>query len=334
MQKFISVIITFAVICTLFTACGTTDSTQTTDKTQSETGNLSTVTTIFLVYDWVREILGDETDSTELTMLLDSGVDLHSYQPTADDIVKISDCDIFIYVGGESDEWVEDTLAQATNENMIAVNLFDVLRDSVKEEEIVEGMEAKEEEEEEEDGEEKTEYDEHIWLSLKNAQTLCQYIADEVCEINSNNSDAYSANAEAYVESLSELDLRYEEAVANGTKDTLIFGDRFPFRYLTDDYDLNYYAAFVGCSAESEASFETISFLAEKVDELGVNYIMTLEGTEHNIAETIISTAKSDNLEILSLDSMQSTTSEDVENGVTYLSVMESNLTVLEQALA
>ncbi len=333
MQKFISVIITFAVICTLFTACGTADGTQTTDETQSETGNLSIVTTIFPVYDWVREILGDEADSTELTMLLDSGVDLHSYQPTADDIVKISDCDMFIYVGGESDEWVEDTLAQATNENMIAVNLFDVLGDSVKEEEIVEGMEA-EEEEEEEDGEKEAEYDEHIWLSLKNAQTLCQYIADELCEIDSNNSDAYSANAEAYVESLSELDLRYEEAVANGTKDTLIFGDRFPFRYLTDDYGLNYYAAFVGCSAESEASFETISFLAEKADELGVNYIMTLEGTEHNIAETVISTAESDNLEILSLDSMQSTTSEDVENGVTYFSVMESNLTVLEQALA
>ena len=285
------------------------------------------VTTIFPEYDWVREILGDKADSAEITMLLDNGVDLHSYQPTADDIIKISDCDLFVYVGGESDGWVEGALKSAANKDRKVINLLDVLGDSVKEEETVEGMQ-----EEEEDHEEK-EYDEHVWLSLKNAKTLVGAISAALQEIDPHNKDAYAANAEAYGQKLSALDAEYQKAVSAGTYKTVLFGDRFPFRYLVDDYGLSYYAAFAGCSAESEASFETVSFLARKVDELKLPCVLTIEGAQHKIAETIVQNTAEKNQKILTMDSMQSTTSKDVKNGTTYLSVMEKNLSVLKEAL-
>lgn len=278
----------------------------------------------------MREILGDKADRAEVTMLLDNGVDLHSYQPTADDIIKISDCDLFIYVGGESDGWVEDALKEATNKEMQVINLLDVLGEQVKEEEVVEGMEAEEEESEDEN---EPEYDEHVWLSLKNAETLCSAITDALEEIDPANKDAYAANAASYLEKLAALDGEYQTVVDNAARKTVLFGDRFPFRYLVDDYGLSYYAAFAGCSAETEASFETISFLAGKVDELGLPCVLTIEDAQHKIAETIVQNTSKKNQSILTLDSMQSTTSTDVANGTTYLSVMESNLDVLKQAL-
>lgn len=295
---------------------------------------LQIVTTIFPEYDWVMQILGDKAEGADVTMLLDNGVDLHSYQPTAEDILKIAGCDVFIYVGGESDEWVEDALAEAVNKDMIVINLLEVLGDSVKEEEVVEGMEAEEEEEEGEEGEEEeVEYDEHVWLSLKNASVLCDAITDAFSKADADNAAVYQANNEAYKAQLSALDAQYKEVVESAAFDTLLFGDRFPFRYLTDDYNLNYYAAFVGCSAESEASFETIVFLADKTDELGLNSIMIIESSDGKIAQTIRDNTADKNQEIYVLDSMQSTTSDDVKKGVTYLSVMTSNLEVLKQAL-
>ena len=285
------------------------------------------VTTIFPEYDWVREILGDKADSAEITMLLDNGVDLHSYQPTADDIIKLSDCDLFVYVGGESDEWVEDALKSAANRDRKVINLLDVLGDSVKEEETVEGMQ-----EEEEDQEEK-EYDEHVWLSLKNAKTLVGAISAALQELDPDNKDTYAANADAYGQKLSALDAEYQKAVSAGTYKTLLFGDRFPFRYLVDDYGLSYYAAFAGCSAESEASFETVSFLARKVEEGKLPCVLTIEGKNHKIAETIVQNTAGKNQKILTMDSMQSTTSQDVARGTTYLSLMAKNLDVLKEAL-
>ena len=285
------------------------------------------VTTIFPEYDWVREILGDKADSAEITMLLDNGVDLHSYQPTADDLIKLSDCDLFVYVGGESDGWVDDALKNATNKNRKVINLLEILGDSVKEEETVEGMQ-----EEEEDQEEK-EYDEHVWLSLKNAKTLVGAISAALQEIDPDNKDTYAANADAYGQKLSALDAEYQKAVSAGTYKTLLFGDRFPFRYLVDDYGLSYYAAFAGCSAESEASFETVSFLARKVDEGKLPCVLTIEGKNHKIAETIVQNTAGKNQKILTMDSMQSTTSQDVARGTTYLSLMAKNLDVLKEAL-
>lgn len=246
----------------------------------------SIVTTIFPEYDWVRNILGDNEKNGEVTLLLNNGVDLHSYQPTADDIMKISTCDMFIYVGGESDEWVEDALKESANPDMIVINLLDVLGDRVKEEEIVEGMEAEEEEEEGE--EEGVEYDEHVWLSLQNASYLVNVISEAMEKMDAANAESYRNHSKAYIEKLNALDKEYQSVVSEGTTRTLLFGDRFPFRYLVDDYGISYYAAFVGCSAESEASFETITFLAGKVDELSLHAVMTIEGANHRIAETIV----------------------------------------------
>jgi len=296
-------------------------------------GKLQIVTTIFPEYDWVMNILGDDKKSAEVTLLLDNGVDLHSYQPTADDIITISTCDLFIYVGGESDAWVDDALAEAVNKDMVVINLLDTIGDDAKEEELVEGMQGEEEEEEEEDEEEGPEYDEHVWLSLKNAEKITERISLALQEIDPENADLYSENSSDYIEKLASLDKEYEEMVAGSTNDTILFGDRFPFRYLTDDYDLNYYAAFIGCSAESEASFETITFLAGKVDELGLKTVLIIDGSDGKIAETIISNTSGKDQQILTLNSMQSVTGKDIENGMTYLSIMKDNLTVLTQAL-
>ena len=322
MRKIISCIIAVLMLGTALTACSA-------NVEKSE--KLSIVTTIFPAYDWAREITNGN-ENVEITMLLDNGVDLHSFQPTADDIIKISTCDVFIYVGGESDEWVEDALAEAVNKDMVVINLLDALGDNVKEEELVEGMEGEEEEEDDEE-EEGPEYDEHVWLSLKNASALCQCISDELVKIDPDNAEIYKANVGSYIDALNALDSRYQELVSSSDVNTVLFGDRFPFRYLVDDYGLNYYAAFVGCSAESEASFETIIFLAGKVDELGLNYVFQIESADGSIARTIIENTESNNQTILTLDSMQSVTSSDVSNGVTYLSIMESNYSVLETAL-
>lgn len=338
MKKYISSLIVMVMTVLCFTACGEKASDVSTETIQqSETSvkmqekQIKIVTTIFPEYDWVEEILGNESGHAEVTMLLDNGVDLHNYQPTAEDIMKISECDLFIYVGGESDAWVEDALKEAVNKDMIVINLLDVLGNAVKEEEVVEGMQ--EEEETEEMEEEEPEYDEHVWLSLKNAEVICRAIEESLTEIDPDHADEYQENAEAYEKKLEELDARYQEVVDAATQKTLLFGDRFPFRYMVDDYGLSYYAAFVGCSAETEASFETITFLANKVDELEINSVMTIEKSDQKIAETIIINTKEKNQKILMLDSMQSTTSEDVANGVTYLSAMENNLTVLKEAL-
>lgn len=463
------------------------------------------VCTTFPQYDWVMQVLGERKDAFDVTLLLDDGIDLHSYQPTAEDIAKIAACDCFIYVGGESDGWVEDALKEATNTDMQVINLLDALGERVKEEEIVEGMEhnhehehaheefteadikdrsldefegewkslypllangeldaycehkAKEDEDETttaetylekytnawncgvtninveadeiafvfdngksvsgqytyagyevkktESGslnvryqfelkegdapkyvqfndhgyepgevahfhiyfgdesfealaevetnpyfvkaeltneevleglmghEHEHENDEHVWLSLTNAQILCGGIADRLAIIDPENEEVYKANAAAYIDELDALDTQYKEVVEKADAKAVVFGDRFPFRYLMDDYDLEYYAAFAGCSAETEASFETVVFLAEKVDELGLDSVCVIEGSDQKIAETIVQNTKEKNQKILVLDSLQSVTREDMENGVTYLSTMQDNLEVLKEAL-
>ncbi len=332
MKKYLAMFLAAVLMLCSLTACAK-NSNQTGAKEETNE-KIKIVTTIFPEYDWVREVLGDEVANADLTMLLDSGVDLHSFQPTADDIMKIADCDLFVYVGGESDEWVEDALEEATNKDMKVINLLDTLGDKAKEEELVEGMEGEEEEEgEEAEEEEGSEYDEHVWLSLKNAQLLVSAISDALCEIDADKADTYQANASAYNDKLAKLDGEYKAAVEAGTYDTLLFGDRFPFRYMVNDYNLNYYAAFIGCSAETEASFETITFLANKVDECKLHTVVALEGSDQKIAETIISNTADKNQKIAVLDSMQSVTGDDVESGVTYLSIMENNLKVLADAL-
>ena len=329
MKKILTLITCLLVFAGVFTGCGSSSASGSGSK------KLSIVTTIFPEYDWVRNIVGDREKDVDLTMLLDNGVDLHSYQPSTDDIVKISKCDIFIYVGGESDEWVEDALKQAANKEMIVIDLLDVLGDKVKTEEHKEGMEHDhddhdESEHEHEDEEEK---DEHVWLSLKNASALCEHICDKICEKDSAGKETYKSNTKAYIEKLEKLDKQYKEAVDAAGNKTLVFADRFPFRYLTDDYGLDYFAAFAGCSAESEASFETVVFLAKKVDELGLKSIVQIEGSKGDIAKTVKDNTKSKDQQILTLDSLQSVTKKDVDGGLTYLGEMEKNLGVIKDAL-
>ena len=285
------------------------------------------VTTIFPIYDWVRQIVGDQ--GAEVIMLLDSGVDLHNFQPTAQDILTIAQCDLFIFVGGESDAWTEDVLKTAQNENMTVLNLLDALGDDVKEEEIAEGMEAEEEEGEEEEAD----ADEHVWLSLRNAEKLVQVIADTIAGLDPEQADLYRTNAKNYIEKLQALDAQYAETVNAATYKTILFGDRFPFRYLADDYGLTYYAAFAGCSAETEASFQTILFLARKVDELSLPAVLTIENPKTRIAETVVNATQSRNQMILSLNSMQGVTGRDAQAGASYLGIMEENLHVLRDAL-
>ena len=323
---------------------------------------LKVVTTIFPEYDWAREIIGDKAANVELTLLLGNGVDLHSYQPSIQDIAKISTADIFIYVGGESDGWVKDALKNAKNKNMKVINLLETLGDKVKAEEIKEGMQAEEEDEHEHhldgdhhddededdddhdheaeehhhhhhDDEDEVEYDEHVWLSLRNAKILCAEIATALSEKDPSNATTYKANLASYTARLDALDAKYTAAVKAGSKKTILFGDRFPFRYLVDDYGLDYFAAFVGCSAETEASFETVIFLAKKVDELGLNTVLKIESGDGKIARTIIQNTKKKNAKVLTLDSIQSTTAKQAAAGASYLKIMEENLAVLSEAL-
>jgi len=337
MKKTISLLlITMMVICSL-SACASPAGTSGEDK-------ISIVTTIFPEYDWVMNVLGSNPANAEVTLLLDNGVDLHSYQPTADDIMKIATCDMFIYVGGESDRWVEDALSEAVNKDMVVINLLEVLGESVKEEEVVEGMQEEDEHDhhhdEDEDGEHhhhdenENEYDEHVWLSLKNAVICTEAISHALQDkVDPDNSIEYAENSAEYTGKLLSLDEEYKETIGNSRMNTLLFGDRFPFRYLTDDYDLNYYAAFAGCSAETEASFETVTFLAGKVDELNLGCILTIETSDGKIAETIRNNTLTGDQKILVLDSLQSVTMDDINNGVTYLSIMKENLNVLSEAL-
>ena len=333
MKKIIAAATALLVAAGMFTGCGASE------KPTAQGDKLKIVTTIFPEYDWTREILGDQSERAEVTMLLDNGVDLHSYQPTADDLIKIAECDLFIYVGGESDGWVESALASTSNPDRAVINLIDTLGDSVKLEEVVEGMQETEHDHEEDEDhahdadEQEAETDEHVWLSLRNAQAVCQKIAEKLGEIDPEHEQAYTQNALAYIDKLAVLDAKYQAAVDAANKKTLVFGDRFPFRYLTEDYGLNYYAAFVGCSAETEASFETIRFLAEKTDALGLSHVLTIENPNHKIAETVVANTSGKNQQVLSMDSMQSVTSKDVAAGATYLSIMEHNLDVLTQAL-
>lgn len=551
-KKSIITAVSFLSAVSLFTGCSSAN-TSTSESSVSEvsvstaeSSNIpgsepfSVVCTIFPEYDWVKEILGSHAENVEISYLLDDGVDLHNYQPTADDIVKISTCDLFVYVGGESDEWVEDALAEAANKDMKVINLMDVLGDSAKVEELKEGMqesehehdhdhskevsafeddevqdrplsdwegdwqsayplvldgsldeawehksedgkmtaeeykdyytkgyksdysaisihddhikftdndgnetesdyeytgyyiqnwstgtkaamyrfeavdkesgapvyiefndhiiepdkaehfhirmsnesydaivdpegnwptffdaalspeevcdevighdhkdedkdedehdyeheeaEAEEEHEHEhEEGEE--EYDEHVWLSLKNAKVLCTEIEKNIEAIDSANAADYKANLDSYVAKLDELDNSFKALVDGSSVKTLVFGDRFPFRYFVDDYGLDYFAAFIGCSAESEASFETIKFLSDKINELDCKTIFTIENSSKDIAEAVISNSGKTDVTIAELNSLQSVSNADISSGTTYLSLMQKNYDVFADVL-
>ena len=328
-KKTTAVILAVLMSMSVLTACRA--KTDKNDLSPQKKSDLQIVTTIFPEYDWVKRILGDNPAKASLSLMVDQGVDLHSYQPSTEDILKISTCDLFIYVGGPSDQWVEDVLADTANQDMVVINLLDLLGSQVKEEEEVEGMQA-EEEEAVHETQGQPEYDEHVWLSLRKASVICDRIEEALVSLDPKHERVYQDNLTAYKESLHALDQEYETVVSQSRFKTLLFGDRFPFRYLVNDYGLDYYAAFPGCSAETEASFETITFLAGKLDELGLPAVITIDGGDQKVAETIVRNSKTGNQKILRMDSMQSASTEDIEK-TSYLSIMEKNLQVLKEAL-
>lgn len=458
------------------------------------------VATTFPVYDWIQNIIGENNSEVELKLLLDKGVDLHNYQPTIEDIALLKESDMFVYVGGESDRWVDSIVDGMDTDKTEIVNLLELLGDHAKTEEIIEGMEHEHEHTHEEidkssiqarelkdwegtwnsihtyfeeegmityleslsqtqeksidkvkeelkenstsdystisikdnkivwnettseytylgyrlvEGEhgdsvwyefttqdggaptyisisdhsiaptdvsedthyhlrygndsieslysegvktysyyssqksgtdignmllehqhEHEELDEHIWLSLKNAINLVPQLEQKIIDMDPKNEELYKSNSLNYVNELSLVENEYQETLSKLPHKTLLFGDRFPFRYLVDDYNLTYYAAFSGCSAETEASFETVVYLANKTQENAIKYVVVLESSDKKIAETIIENTTDKNQQIVVLDSMQSTSKEDVESGKTYISIMKENLEVLKQVLS
>ena len=362
MKRIIAVVAALALCVGVLAGCTAQAATP-----SAPSSKVKVVCATFPAYDWVKQVVGDQSDRYEITYLMGSGTDLHSYQPTVDDIAKISSCDLFVYVGGESDGWAEDAVKAAANPNMHVVNMLEAVGDAAVEEEVVEGMQAEGEDHdhdhESEAGHDHTaeadhdhdhtadahdhegeaghhhdessepEYDEHVWLSLRNAQKIVDAIAGELSAVDASAADTYAANAKAYKQQLADLDGRYSKMVKDAKCNTVVFADRFPFRYLVDDYNLSYYAAFVGCSAETEASFDTIAFLAKKVDELGLKAVLVIEGSDQKIAQTVVQGTTDKNQKILVMDSLQSTPDSDVAAGKTYLSAMEGNLKVLAEAL-
>lgn len=340
------------------------ESENTIEQNSIEKGNsnkISIVCTTFPQYDWVKNILGEEAERFNVTLLLDNGVDMHSYQPAVKDIATAGSSNLFIYVGGESDTWVEDALKEAKNKDLKAINLMETLGNSVKEEEVVEGMQeereslghsheksSKEKQEQtqkeshensqeingqKEAADEEPEYDEHIWLSIRNAEIMVKNIEKAIEQLDSDNAKVYQTNAENYIKKLDTLDKQYANTIQNAKYKAILFGDRFPFRYMADDYDLKYYAAFAGCSAETMAGFETVTFLAKKADELRLPVILTIENSDGRIAEAVKSNTTKKNQKILAMNSLQSVTKEQIADGITYLQVMQENLSVLSEAL-
>ena len=335
MKKFAAFVMVVFAVALALSACGM-------DSNAKSLANkkVSVVATIYPQYDWLKNILGEYADKVDLKLLIKNGTDLHSYKPSAQDIASIANADLVVYVGGESDEWIEKALEATPKAGRMQVNLMKVLGDRVKEEEVVEGMQA-EEEAEEHEGEhhhhehaEAPENDEHIWLSLKNAQILVKNLAESVSKIDTANAPVYRANAIIYASKLHDLDWAYDSTVSNASQKTILFGDRFPFRYMVDDYGIKYYAAFVGCSAESEASFETVAFLAGMMDSLSLPVIFTIDGSRSNVALAVRNASKnSKSVPVLQLNSMQSVTDEQIRSGVDYMSIMKSNLETLKKGL-
>ena len=291
--------------------------------TPKDNGKLKILCTIFPEYEWMKAIT-NKSNKVEVDLLLDKGSDIHSFNPSVNDMMKVATADLFVYVGGESDTWVDSALKNVTNKNQKTINLHTLLEDKLKPEESKEGMQEEEEEEEEET------FDEHVWLSLSNASFCVNAFKDILMEMVSEEKDLFINNAKEYIDDLTFLDFSYKEMVESSTRNTILVADRFPFRYLVDDYGIDYFAAFKGCSSDIEATPETIAFLINKVDELALSYILVTESSDKRLANTVKSESKIKNQEILVLDSMQGTT---LSEGKHYLSIMENNLEVLRKAL-
>ena len=286
---------------------------------ENENGKLKIVTTIFPPYDFARQIGGDRA---ELKMLVTPGGESHAYEPSPQDITAVKNCDIFICAGGESDVWTGKILDAVGAEDIAVIRMMDCV-DVVEEEHapgMVEGVFEFEEDE----------YDEHVWTSLRNAQVISQTIGEKMMELDEANAEFYRDNLEEYTIRLSELDREYSRAVETAENKVLIFGDRFPFRYLFRDYGLEYYAAFPGCSTSTDVSASTVAFLIKKVKELDLPAVYYVEFSAGRVADTIGSETGA---ETLLFHSCHTVSKEEFEKGVTYEMLMKSDLEVLKRGL-
>lgn len=288
---------------------------------------LSVVATIFPQYDFARQVMGGDDN---LTMLLRPGQEVHSYEPTPQDIIAIQNCDLFIYVGGESDAWIEDVLDGMDTSDMVILSLMDVVDPLEEDTENV--LENPEEHDHQEDGTHlhEEEYDEHVWTSPKNAILITQAICDALCEIDPDNAGQYQANTADYLTQLEELDAAFREVIGDAQRDTLFFGDRFPLLYFVREYGLNYYAAFPGCASETEPSAATVAKLIDLVREEAAPVVYQIELSNGNIARSI---ADSSGARVETFYTCHNITADDFNAGETYLSLMQRNVVSLKEAL-
>ncbi len=304
-----------------------------TTKNGTDDNKIKVVATIFPEYDWAKNLVKD-SPNVQLELLIKNGTDLHSYQPSTQDIVKIGNADIFIYVGGESDEWVSQVLKNSKKQNQIVVNLMQTLSQDIKQEELVEGMQGDDHDDLADIDDHEIEYDEHVWLSVENAKKAVVKIAESLEMADLENSVLYAENLTNYLAELETLELQTKKIAALFQNSSpLIFCDRFPFRYLIDELNLKYYAAFAGCSAETEASFETVAFLAKKTGELKPYSVFVTESSDKKLAQTVINTALLPQTQIAVLNSMQAVTLEQSQNGASYIKIMQENLEKISSAL-
>ncbi|MDR0822435.1 MAG: metal ABC transporter substrate-binding protein [Endomicrobium sp.] len=316
MKKIVIAFIIIAVVVVLFAYI----SKKTGISNPSDDKKIKVVTTIFPQYDFVREIAGDKVN---LQMLLKPGAESHSYEPTPQDILKIQNSNIFIYVGGESDEWIEKILSSIDTKNIAIMPMMSLVK--AVEEEVVEGMQ---EEDEEENGE--IEYDEHVWTSIANDKKIVSAISQQLQILDSDNADFYKENTKKYLAKLDALDAEFKDIVAKSKRKTIIFGDRFPFRYFADEYGLKYFAAFRGCSTETQASPATIAFLINKVKQDKIPVVFYIEMSNEKIADVIVESAK---VKKLLLHSGHNLNKQDFENKVSFIDLLKRNAENLKEAL-
>ena len=315
LKKSVLLFAAMAIIINIFAGC------RINEQGNSDDGKLKIISSVFASYDFAKQVVGDKGD---VSLLLAPGVECHSYEPTAKDIIDIMNCDVFIYVGGDSEEWIGDVLKNIDNDDMEVIVLTECV--DLVEEEITEGMQTEHEHEEEEH----TDYDNHVWTSPVNAIKIVDKITDTICSLDEENSEYYKKNAADYIAELSELDSDFREVCENGKRKTVVFGDRFPLRYFVEEYDLEYYAAFPGCSGETEPSSATVTFLVDKIKQDKIPVVFCIELSNGKMADII---SEATGAKKIVFNSCHNITKDEFEKGETYLSLMRKNVGYLQEAL-
>lgn len=319
MRKMFTVITAMALFVLLITGCGAQKE-QPTQKDDTKQP-LKIVTTIFPPYDFASQITQGKAS---VSMLLPPGAESHSYEPTPQDILKIQNCDVFIYTGGDADAWVDKILSSMDTSKMTIIKMMDCV--PTVEEQVVEGMQP-DEDEAESSG---PEYDEHVWTSPANAMKITQSISDELCKLDPDNKTYFQKNTQDYIDKIGKVDQEFKDIVSHASRKTIVFGDRFPLRYFADEYGLKYYAAFPGCSTETEPSVNTIKYLVDKVKAEKIPVVFYIEFSNHKTADSI---CEATGAKALMFQSCHNVTKKDLDSGKSYVDIMTENAQKLKEAL-